>query len=240
MDEIRTIDETRTWLQVFPPLPFYDLRAGSTVLLVVDMQYLDAHRDYGMGRTAREHHLEDELEPYFAAVDAIVPRIKALMEGARAAGVPVVQCRIASRAADCSDISRQHRDLRIFAAPGSREADILDELRPLSGEIVLSKTCGGVFNGTNIDTVLRNMGVDTLIVTGVVTNGCVENAVRDASDRGYRTILVEDAAAALTPAQHATALGVLKDVYCNVRPTARLERELAALASAAPRAQAVG
>ncbi len=240
MDEIRTIDETRTWLQVFPPLPFYDLRAGSTALLVVDMQYLDAHRDYGMGRTAREHHLEGELEPYFAAVDAIVPRIKALMEGARAVDVPIVQCRIASRVADCSDISRQHRDLRIFAAPGSREADILDELRPLPGEIVLSKTCGGVFNGTNIDTVLRNMGVDTLIVTGVVTNGCVENAVRDASDRGYRTILVEDAAAALTPEQHATALRVLKDVYCNVRPAASLARELAALASAAPRAQAVG
>jgi len=63
VDEIRTIDEARTWLQVFPPLPFYDLHAGSTALLVVDMQYLDAHRDYGMGRTAREHHLEDELEP---------------------------------------------------------------------------------------------------------------------------------------------------------------------------------
>ena len=240
MDEVRTIDEASTWLRVFPPLPFYDLRAGSTALLVVDMQYLDAHRDYGMGRTARDNGLADELEPYFAAVDAIVPRIKALMEGARAAGVPVVQCRIASRAADCSDISRQHHDLRICAVPGSREADILDELRPLPGEVVLSKTCGGVFNGTNIDTVLRNMGVDTLIVTGVVTNGCVENAVRDASDRSYRTILVEDAAAALTAEQHATALGVLKDVYCNARPAASLVRELATLGSSAPLAQAAG
>ncbi len=233
VDEVRTITRTSTWLRVFPPLPFYELRARSTALLVVDMQYLDAHRDYGMGRTAREQGIAEALEPYFAAVDLIVPRIGRLMDAARRAGVPVVQCRIASSAADGRDISLQHRDLRIFAPPGSREAEILDDLRPLPGEIVLSKTCGGVFNGTNIDTVLRNLGIDTLIVTGVVTNGCVENAIRDASDRSYRTILVEDAAAALTPEQHQTALGVLRDVYCNARPTAVVVEELEALGASA-------
>ena len=221
----------RTWLQVFPPLPFYELRAGSTALLVVDMQYLDAHRDYGMGRLAHEHGLEAELEPYFAAVDAIVPRIASLIETARVAGIPVLHCRIASALADCSDVSRQHRDLHIFAPPGSREAEILDELRPAAGEVVLSKTCGGVFNGTNIDTVLHNLGVDTLVVCGVVTNGCVENAVRDASDRGYRTILVEDACAALTPALHEAALVDLRDTYCNARTTATIAAELHALAA---------
>ena len=220
----------RTWLRVFPPLPFYDLRAGATALLVVDMQYLDAHRGYGMGQRAREAGLEDELEPYFRAVDAIVPRIQRLIMAARAAAVPVIQCRIASAVADCSDVSRQHRDLQIFAPPGSREAEILDELRPAPGEIVLTKTCGGVFNGTNIDTVLRNLGIDTLVVTGVVTNGCVENAVRDASDRGYRTILVADACAALTPALHEAALLDLGDVYCNARLTAALLAEMEALA----------
>ena len=75
------MDQERTWLQVFPPLPFYDLHAGHTALLVVDMQYLDAHRDYGMGRAAREHGLQAEMEPYFAAVDAIVPRIARLIGG---------------------------------------------------------------------------------------------------------------------------------------------------------------
>ncbi len=225
------MEQERTWLQVFPPLPFYDLRAGHTALLVVDMQYLDAHRDHGMGRTARDHGLADELEPYFSAVDLIIPRIGLLIAEARRVHVPVIYCVIASSVADCSDVSRQHRDLRIFAPPGSREAEILNELRPLSGEIVLTKTCGGVFNGTHIDTVLRNLAIDTLIVTGVVTNGCVENAVRDASDRSYRTILVEDACAALTPALHATALHVLKDVYCNVRPTAALAEELKLLDS---------
>jgi len=72
MSADKTIDSLLKETRVFPPLPFYDLRAGSTALLVVDMQYLDAHRDYGMGRTARDNGLTDELEPYFAAVDAIV------------------------------------------------------------------------------------------------------------------------------------------------------------------------
>lgn len=223
------MDERRTWLQVFPPLPYYELRAGTIALLVVDMQYLDAHREYGMGRKARDHGLSAELEPYFAAVDAIIPNIARLIASARAAGVPVIYCRIASAAADCSDVSRQHRDLQIFAPPGSREAEILDELRPRPGEIVLDKTCGGVFNGTNIDTVLHNLGIDTLVVGGVVTNGCVENAVRDASDRSYRTILVDDACAALTPALHEAALHDLTDVYCNVRPTGAIVQELAEL-----------
>ncbi|MDB5077116.1 MAG: isochorismatase hydrolase [Chloroflexi bacterium] len=226
-------DRKRTWLQVFPPLPFYDLHAGHTALLVVDMQYLDAHRDYGMGRNAKEQGLEEELEQYFQAVDAIVPRIAQLIDMSRSAGVPVIHCRIASSVADGSDLSRQHHDLHIFAAPGSREADFLDELRPLPGEIVFSKTCGGVFAGTNINTVLHNLGIDTLIVTGVVTNGCVENAVRAASDLSYRTILVDDACAAQTQALHDTAVQVLRDTYCNVRPTESLLAELRALTPAA-------
>jgi nicotinamidase-related amidase len=223
------MQDTGTWLRVFPPLPFYDLRRLHSVLLVVDMQYLDAHRDYGMGRAAREHGLADEFEEYFQAVDAIVPRIRRLMDVARAAGVPVVHCRIASSVADCSDVSRQHQDLRIFAPPGSRESEFLDELRPAPDEIVLSKTCGGVFNGTNIDRVLRNLDVDTLIIAGVVTNGCVENAIRAASDLSYRTIMAHDACAAQTRAMHDTAVGVLKDVYCNARTTDELVGELRAL-----------
>jgi nicotinamidase-related amidase len=223
----------RTWLQVFPPLPFYDLSVDHTALLVVDMQYLDAHRDFGMGRDAKEQGLEEELEPYFQAVDAIVPRIARLIDVARTVGVPVIHCRIASSVADCSDVSRQHHDLHIFAPPGSREAEFLDELRPLPGEVVLTKTCGGVFAGTNINTVLHNLGVDTLIVAGVVTNGCVENAVRAASDLSYRTIMVDDACAAQTQALHDTAVQVLRDTYCNVRPTESILAELRALAPAA-------
>jgi nicotinamidase-related amidase len=226
---VTIMEDQSTWLRVFPPLPFYDLRPGHTALLVVDMQYLDAHRDHGMGRAAQEHGLAEEFEEYFLAVDTIVPRIRNLIDTSRAVGVPVVYCRIASSVADCSDVSRQHHDLRIFAPPGSREAEILDELRPEPGEIVLNKTCGGVFNGTNIHSILRNRAIDTLVVTGVVTNGCVENAVRAASDLSYRTILVHDACAAQTRAMHDTALGVLKDVYCNARTTDQLVDELRAL-----------
>src|SRR5438105_4337297 len=98
------MDQGGTWLRVFPPLPHYDLRAGHTALLVVDVQYLDAHRDYGMGLAAKRHGLAAELEVYFSSVDAIVPRIKSLIDACRGAGVPVVYCKIASSVGDCSDV----------------------------------------------------------------------------------------------------------------------------------------
>jgi nicotinamidase-related amidase len=66
---------------------------------------------------------------------------------------------------------------------------------------------------------LRNLGVDTLLVCGVVTNGCVEGTVRDASDLGYNVIMIPDACAAVTPELHQAALTNLDNAFCNCRNT---------------------
>ena len=75
---------------------------------------------------------------------------------------------------------------------------------------------------------LRNLDIDTLLICGVVTNGCVEGTVRDASDMGYQVVMVEDACAAVTPALHQAAITNLKDAFCNVRTTDEVVAELAA------------
>ena len=81
--------------------------------------------------------------------------------------------------------------------PASADAEILPELAPAGDELVFSKTAGSVFCATNIEYVLRNLGITTLVVTGVVTTGCVHTAVTDAADRGFHVILVEDGCGAL-------------------------------------------
>ena len=84
--------------------------------------------------------------------------------------------------------------------------DIIPELAPLAGEIVLDKPGKGAFFATDLDLLLRNRGVRTLLVCGVTTEVCVHTTVREANDRGYRCIVVGDACASYFPEFHAVAL----------------------------------
>jgi nicotinamidase-related amidase len=194
-----------------------------TALLLIDLQYLDAHPDHGLGVDARRRGVfERDFAYYFSEVKAIVPRLRATLELCRETGVQVVHVRIGALTGDGRDVSAGHKRLKLFAFPGSREIDILDELAPIGGEVVLSKGASGVFNATAIDQILRNMGIDTLIVGGVVTNYCVETAVRDAGDRGYSVFLLSDGCAAMTEEQQLFALSILDGVYCTVCSSAEI------------------
>ena len=84
----------------------------------------------------------------------------------------------------------------------TKEAQILPEVAPLDDEMVISKVTSSVFNSTNIDRVLRNLGIKNLIIMGVVTNGCVESSTRSAAELDYGTIVVEDATAAMAAQLH--------------------------------------
>ncbi len=189
-------------------------------MLVVDMQYLDAHPDYGVGRAFRERGLFHFVASYFERVsDTVVPNIRQLLYVSRKHRLEVVYTVIEALTRDGRDISKQHRRVQLFAPRGSKEAQVLDEIKPIEDEIILPKTASGVFNATTIDQVLRNMEIDTLIMTGVTTNGCVETAVRDAADRGYRVVLVEDACAAYSREEHFAAVGALGNNYAWIRTT---------------------
>ena len=72
---------------------------------------------------------------------------------------------------------------------------MLDELKPLPNEIVIPKTSSSLFNSTNFEYVLRNLGVEYVMVMGIVTDQCVETAVRDGCDRGFMMTLIDDACA---------------------------------------------
>lgn len=198
----------------------FDIIPEKTALLVIDMQYLDAHRDYGMGADAKREGITDKYEYYFGQVEnVVVPNTKRLLDTCRLADVQVIYPRIASLVKDCREVSIEHKRIKLLAPAGSRESEILDEIAPIENEIVLSKGASGVFNSTAIDQILRNLDVNTLIMTGVVTNYCVETAVRDAGDRGYNVVLVSDATAAMTEEHQRLALEILAGVYCVVMTT---------------------
>lgn len=225
-------EQSNKWGGVFSSLPAFDLAPVRTAFIIVDMQYLDAHRDYGMGAAAKQQGTEAKYDYYFSRIEhVVIPNILKMQQICRQRGIEVIFLRIASLVKDCRDVSAIHKRLKLFAPAGSKEAEILEEIKPTENEIVITKGCSGAFNGSNLDQILANMGIKNLMFAGVVTNYCVETSVRDAGDRDYNVILLDDGCAALTPEQHRLALEVLDDCYCKVMTTDEAMALIEALAA---------
>jgi ureidoacrylate peracid hydrolase len=105
---------------------------------------------------------------------------------------------------------------------------VLDEIAPAGDEIVLPKTSSSVFISTNIDYVLRNLGVRSLMMAGALTDQCVDSAVRDACDLGYLVTCVTDACVTQTQDRHDWALRN-NNGYCRQRTTDQMVAEIGRL-----------
>jgi nicotinamidase-related amidase len=211
------------------PLPEPDIRRENTALLIVDMQYLDADWDWGMCQRAREAGFEADLLYYRDRLATIVPKIRLLQDACRAKGVEVMHVIIQSLKPDGRDRGPAHKGLGMHAAPGSREAEILDELKPQANEIVLTKTASSAFNGTTLDRVLRGLGIQNIILCGVFTTNCVESAARDGADLGYSCIVVEDACGSLIEEMHLASIRVMRNIYARIRTAEEVKTTIDAL-----------
>jgi nicotinamidase-related amidase len=191
-------------------LPFV---TDHTALLLVDMQraWLEPQFDA---------HLNGPDAEYFLtrAHMQVVPNQRRLLSAFREARQNVLHTIIESLTADGRDRSLDHKLSDMHLPKGSAQARIIDDLTPVENEIVLPKTSSGVFNSTNIDYVLRNLETRHLIIAGIVTDQCVDMAVRDAADRGYLVTLVEDACATYSAERHDACLNAIKG-YCWITDT---------------------
>lgn len=189
-----------------------------TALLLIDLQYLDASPRGEQGMRAKREGTWDTIAPYFERLETTaVPAARRLIDAARASGIPVMFTRCVSFAPDQRDNGRRFREFGINVSPESRDAQILDELDPQPGDLILSKTTASVFLSTALERTLRQMGIETLIVGGVVTSGCVESAVRDACDLDFGVVLVDEACADRTSDLHEQALRRLNRNFAIVR-----------------------
>jgi len=129
---------------------------------------------------------------------------------------------------DGRDRSLDYKISGIDVPRGSWDAQILDEIAPGADEMVFRKTSSSVFISTNIDYVLRNLGVRSLIVAGMMTDQCVESAVRDACDLGYLVTLLTNACVTESAERHHQALVGIRG-YCRQCRTDQLLAEIEAL-----------
>ena len=101
--------------------------------------------------------------------------------------------------------------------PKEREdAQIVEELAPREGEIVVTKTTDSALTGTNLRLVLHNMGIKNVVLTGIFTDQCISSTVRSLADESFNVILVEDCCAAGTDELHRKELEILNMIYCHV------------------------
>lgn len=206
-------------------LPHHSPRAlpyvhGHTALLLVDMQraWLDPQFD---------PHLHGPEAQYFLTRTQaeVIPNQQRLLKAMRDARQNVLHTIIESLTADGRDRSLDHKLSEMHLPKGSYPAGIIDELAASENEVILPKTSSGVFNSTNIDYVLRNLETRHLIIAGIVTDQCVDMAVRDAADRGYLVTLVEDACATYTSTRHQACLQAIKG-YCWITDTETVVQRL--------------
>jgi len=218
------VDANENWQEwggVLGSLAHFEFMPQQTALVIVDMQYSDASRDYGIGAKAKRLGTEAQFAYYFDRLDSlVVTNIKRMQDFCRGVGIEVIFLRIASLLRDGRELNNmQKRSGTLVASVGSKETEILAEIAPLDDELVINKGSSGVFNGTAFDQILDNMGITNLIFCGVGTNYCVETSVRDAGDRNYNVIMLSDGCAARTAEHERLAAEILDGIYCRMLTT---------------------
>ena len=234
------IDSPETLADWPMPWPALELDWGRAAVLVVDVQNYGCNRDVGLGRLLAERHPEI-AGPYLVRLEqTVIPNIVRLVAAFREAGARVAYTRHGPLLADGGDMipRRRRRDRDALAATdlpalwhrGTFEHELIAELEPAAGELVVDKNTSSAFNSTGIEWLLRNLDVRTLVVVGMATDMCVETTARDAADRGFDVVVVEDATITFFEHHHRAALSGFARVFGQVWSA---EQVLAALTAGA-------
>ena len=202
------------------------LVADQSALLFIDVQNFCARRDGSEFAECPPDEMETKYGYYFDRLERIaIPNMQRLQSGCRNAGIEVMYTTIESLTKDGRDMSLDYKITGFHVPRGSWEGKVIDQIAPGDDEIWLPKSSSSVFVSTHIDYILRNLGVRQVIVAGLITDQCVESAVRDACDLGYLVTLVTDACATYSEQRHLHALDEIKG-YCRQRTTDEVLAEL--------------
>ncbi|MET4584099.1 ureidoacrylate peracid hydrolase [Conyzicola nivalis] len=183
----------------------------TSAVIVIDMQNDTVHPEGAYASFGAAEH---------AKAQNVIDNVGTLLDAARASATPVFYSRIVVY--PVPGLGGDNAPIFQMLAPDTFKFDswgaaIVDELAPKAGDVVLDRTRMSVFNGTEINTLLRNLGVTDLIVVGAWTNMAVEHTIRDAADHGYTVKIVEDATSSLSAEwQHAAVSFALTNIAANV------------------------
>lgn len=184
-----------------------------TALVVVDMQNDFCKPDWAF----------DQLGIDISMYPAMIPRLAYLMAEARKYSIPILYIQMTVLPGRISESPAQIRfNMRLhlgshaamqplcYTIEGTPGQDIIDDLKPQPGDIIVKKYRSSGFWGTNLDMILRSNSIESVIMTGCTTEGCVESTARDALFNDYYVILSEDCVASDDPQQHEASLFLMR------------------------------
>lgn len=210
----------------FPNTREVPLDPKASALLFIDVQNFSATADGGEFKEIPRDEIAAKYAYYFTRLKTVaIPNMQRLQKAFRAASIEVMYTTIESLTKDGRDRSLDYKITGFNVPKGSWDGKVIDEIAPGDDEIVLAKSSSSVFVSTHIDYLLRNLGVKQLVLSGMLTDQCVESAVRDACDLGYLVTLVPDACATMTQERHDNTLRAIKG-YCRQVATADLVAEI--------------
>jgi nicotinamidase-related amidase len=209
---------------------------SKAALLVIDMQEYQVRKDWTCYRAANEF-APGLLDDFMHQVETVAePNIVRLIGLFREKGMRIVYTKFSSFSKDGSDLTRQLQTLNasmrerwgeaLFPDVDHPGSEIVASLAPREEDLVVVKNTSGVFTATNLELLLQNMGIEQLVVCGVVTNMCVEGAARTGAELGFDVFLVSDACAAWSQEIHEATLRSFELLFGFAAPTDRIIEEI--------------
>jgi biuret amidohydrolase len=223
-----TIESPETFPEWFMPWPSFQVDWSKSALVVIDYQNYGSNPDCGVAKMLSEQ-FPAVADYYVPRLETTIANTQRLLTAFRKSKREIVFTRHGALLSDGRDMIARRRlrdsdSVDATSSPtlwsrGSFEHEIVAQLAPEPDELVIDKNASSAFNGTGIDQLLRNMELQTLVIAGMATDMCVETTARDAADRGYQVIVVDDACATFFPEHHNAALSALARVYTQVWST---------------------
>jgi nicotinamidase-related amidase len=214
------------------PYPDFEIKRGKTALVLIDIQkiaspepFVNAAIKKGLPEKDVREAVADYEKRFWQAVDNAAKILKV----SRLKGMDVVHVVLEAPTKNPLHTAKVNRKIGLVVQPASEESRSLDAVKPLPDELLVAKTNGGAFAGTNLDFILRNMDIDSLILVGFLTDECVAATAYHASDIGYDVLLVRDACATHRKEAHDAIIWSLDDMCLKVYTTDEVLRKLEAL-----------
>ena len=201
------------------------IQPEKTAVLCIDMQNGECAKQLrkqfkNEGKDERHLYLFNQLELI------VIPNQQKLLKACRKTGIEIIYTTIESLTNNGRERSLDYKISGIHVPKNSWESLVIDEIQPAKDDIILPKTTSSVFNSTIIDYILHNMGIEYLLIFGIITEQCVESSIRDAADKGYLITQIEDCCASYSELTHNQSIEAMKGHYCRTKTTIGMISEL--------------